>query len=148
MPPRALTHRAEARNAANASKAAGAMARAVGAPAVHASHSGSIESPLPWLGVPYRGHYDGATAICDASGAELARRDARRGAGVVLADVVPSRHPPRDEPPDRYWMHRRGAIPAAAWAYQRAHGRRWYHRHALGRPAAEVEWAAGAPTAG
>lgn len=138
-PPRALTRRIESRNATNASKAAAAMARAVGAPMIHASHSGPVESPLPWMPVEYRGHYDGATLVCDAQGRALARRAASEGAGVVLADLAPGRDAPSDRVPSRYWMHRRGAVPAAVWAYQRAHGRRWYRRHAMHRPPAAVE---------
>lgn len=145
-PPRALTRRFEARNAANAAKAAPSMARLVGAPIVHASHSGAIASPMPGLPVPYRGHYEGATIICDASGRTLARRGAREGAGVVLADVEPGRAKPSDEIPRRYWLHRRGPIPAAAWTLQRAHGRRWYRRHTLGRPVADVQHATAAST--
>lgn len=114
------------------------MARAVGAPVVHASHCGSIESPMPGLPGRYRGHYEGATVICDAAGRTLARRETSERAGIVLADLRLAREAPSDDVPDRFWLHRRGWIPAAAWAYQRAHGRRWYRRRALGRPTAEV----------
>ncbi|MGL5441167.1 MAG: carbon-nitrogen hydrolase family protein, partial [[Mycobacterium] stephanolepidis] len=33
------------------------------------------------------------------------------------------------EIPDRFWLHPRGALPTAAWHYQRWHGRRWYRRN-------------------
>jgi hypothetical protein len=36
---------------------------------------------------------------------------------------------------ENFWLHRRGAVPAALWAAQNAHGRRWYARHARDRPA-------------
>ena len=142
-PPRALTRRVERGNAANASKVVGAMARAVGAPMIHASHSGPVESPLPWTRIGYRGHYDGGTLVCDAQGRSVARRAAREGAGVVLADLTPGRESPKDPVPRRYWMHRRGVVPAAMWTIQRAHGRRWYRRHAVNRPPAVVEDYAG-----
>ncbi len=145
-PPRALTRRAERGNAANALNVVGAMARAVGAPMIHASHSGPIESPSPWAPVGYRGHYDGATLICDPRGRALARRAAREGAGVVLADLTPGREAPSDPVPRRYWMHPRGVVPAAVWAYQRVHGRRWYRRHAIHRPPAAVADYAGGLT--
>jgi predicted amidohydrolase len=93
-PPRAVTRRSEARNAANAAKAVPAMARAVGASMIHASHCGPIESPLPGLPVPYRGHYDAATIVCDGVGRILGRRAASEGAGIVLADLAPGRTPP------------------------------------------------------
>jgi predicted amidohydrolase len=138
-PSRALMRRAEKSNAANASRVVGAMARAVGAPMIHASHSGPVESPLPWAPVLYRGHYEGATLVCDAEGRALARRASAEGAGIVLADLTPTRETPRDPVPSRYWMHRRGLVPAAVWAYQRVHGRRWYRRHAIHRPPAAVD---------
>jgi predicted amidohydrolase len=139
-PPRFITRRFEARNANNAARAAPAMARLVGAPIVHASHSGPIESPMPVLPLAYRGHFEGPTMVCDADGRTLARRDTREGAGVILAEVAARRSTPRDELPSRFWLHRRGPVPAAAWALQGAHGRRWYRRHALGRPVAQVEY--------
>src|SRR5215210_2327588 len=138
-PPRTLTRRVERGNAANASKVVEALARAVGAPMIHASHSGPVESPLPWSPIGYRGHYDGATVVCDAQGHRLARRAACEGAGVVLADLTPGREAPSEPVPSRFWMHRRGVVPAAIWAYQRVHGRRWYRRHAIHRPPAAVE---------
>ena len=133
-PPRALTRRAEKRNATNASRAVAAMARAVGAPMIHASHSGPAESPLPWAPVTYRGHYEGATLVCDGEGRAIARRAAAEGSGVVLADLTPAPKTPSDPVPSRYWMLRRGVVPAAMWTLQRAHGRRWYRRHAVHRP--------------
>jgi predicted amidohydrolase len=148
-PPRALMRRVEKSNAANASRVVGAMARAVGAPMIHASHSGPVESPLPWAPVTYRGHYEGATLVCDAEGRAQARRASGEGAGVVLADLTPTRETPRDAVPSRYWMHRRGAVPAAMWTMQRAHGRRWYRRHAIHRrPAVVEDYASGPVRAG
>ena len=146
-PPKALMRRFEARNAANAATAPATMARLVGAPIVHASHCGEIESPTPALPVPYRGRFEGATVICDASGNTRARRDTQEGAGIVLADIAPDRASPTEPIPERYWLHRRGMVPAAAWTFQREHGRRWYRRHALGRPVAEVDPAGAAPPA-
>jgi hypothetical protein len=76
-----------------------------------------------------------------ASGLEprTPRRERREGAGVVVADIEPGRRPPLDEVPQRYWLHRRGPLAAFVWEYQRLHARRWYRRHALGRPPATVE---------
>jgi len=44
------------------------------------------------------------------------------------------RSEPPEPLPDRYWLHRRGPMSAFVWSYQRAHGRRWYARHARGLP--------------
>ena len=131
--------RLEANNARTAAHVAQAMARAVGAPVAHAAHCGPVECALPWApGVPYRGHFQGGAVICAADGTVLARRDRREGPGVVLADLEIGRRAPLDEIPDRFWMHDRGAIASALWSYQNAHGRRWYPRHAQGRPTADV----------
>jgi hypothetical protein len=76
--------------------------------------------------------------ICDGSGTVVARRDRREGPGIAVADITLGSVPPTRTIPDGFWLHDRGALPAFTWAYQRAHGRRWYARHALGRPVASV----------
>jgi predicted amidohydrolase len=119
----------EARNEATARRAAEAFPRYVGAPIVHASHAGTLACPMPWTPLRYRGHTEGSACIVDAHGAVLARRDHREGAGVVIADVQPGAVAPAAQPPDRFWLHRRGPVPALAWNQQRLHGRRWYRRH-------------------
>jgi predicted amidohydrolase len=137
-PPATVTRRLEARNARTAAHVASAMAAAVGAPAIHAAHCGPIDCAMPLSPVRYRGEFEGGAIICDAAGASVARRDRRQGAGIVVADVALGRTAPTAAIPERFWMHRRGALPAVTWSYQRAHGRRWYARHALGRPVATV----------
>jgi hypothetical protein len=76
--------------------------------------------------------------ICDAEGAVVARRDRREGPGVVVADIEPGRRTPVDDIPPGFWFHDRGALSSFTWFYQRHHGKRWYRRHALGRPTAQV----------
>jgi predicted amidohydrolase len=137
-PPAAVTRRMEARNARTAAGIAPALARAVGAPVVHAAHAGAIECAMPLAPLRYRGVFQGGAVICDAAGTVLARRDRREGAGIAVAEVQLGRVAPSAPVPDRFWLHRRGALPALTWSYQRAHGRRWYARHALGRPLAQV----------
>jgi predicted amidohydrolase len=83
---------------------------------------------MPWLPLRYDGRFEGNTVVVDADGTVLARRDASQGAGVIVADVQPRRVDPLPAP-GRFWLHRRGALPAFVWNYQRAHGRRWYRRH-------------------
>ena len=138
--PRWLTRRMEEDNARTAAGVAAAMARVVGAPVVHAAHSGALECPLPWSPLTYRGWLQGGAVICDAEGAVLARRDRREGPGVVVADIEPGRRTPVDDIPAGFWFHDRGALSSFTWFYQRHHGKRWYRRHALGRPTAELEW--------
>ncbi|HYF25592.1 MAG TPA: nitrilase-related carbon-nitrogen hydrolase, partial [Baekduia sp.] len=141
-PPAAVTRRMEAANARTAAHIAQAMARAVGAPVVHAAHCGEVVCPLPWTPITYRGHFQGGTIICDAQGTVLARRDQREGPGVVTAELDLRRQAPTADIPDRFWMHDRGAVATLLWNYQRAHGRQWYQRHALGRPPADAQVAA------
>jgi len=136
-PPAAVFRRLEASNAETAAGIAPAMARAVGAPVVHAAHCGPIECDLPWMPIRYRGHFQGGTVICSADGTVLARRENSEGPGVVTAEIEPGRTTPTASIPDRFWMHSRGAVPTLLWNYQRTHGKRWYSRHALGRPTAD-----------
>lgn len=128
--------RLEAANARTAISVAPALARALGVPVVHAAHCAEVRLPLPLAGgLAYRGHFEGGTCIVDARGGLLAHRSAREGPGVVVAEVTPGRLPPTLEPGPGRWLHHRGAVPTAAWHYQRLHGRRWYRRHCRGRPA-------------
>jgi predicted amidohydrolase len=135
-PPRGVARRLEAANARTAAAVAPAMARALGVPVVHAAHCGDIACGVPWLpGLPYRGRFQGGAAIVDARGGVLAWRAAAEGPGVVVADVEPGRVAPTLDVTDGFWLHPRGAVAAAFWTYQRAHGRRWYERHARSQPA-------------
>ncbi len=134
--PRAVFSRLEARNAALATSVAERFAAHVGAPVIHAAHAGPIECPMPWVpGLKYSGHLEGGAVIADAYGQVLARRQCLEGAGVAIAELeIPAaRTPPTAEIPDRFWLHRRQLLPAFAWTYQRAHGRRWYRSHVAHR---------------
>ncbi len=136
--PRGLTRAWERRNAATALEAVRTFARLVGAPVVHAAHCGSLECPTPWL-PRYRGHFEGGAEVVDAAGRVLARRGPEEGPGVVVATVEVGGCRALDPLPGRFWLHRRGFLPALAWNYQMVHGRSWYRRHVGGRrPAAPV----------
>jgi hypothetical protein len=83
--------------------------------------------------------------ICDASGRVLAGRAPEHGEGVVIADVTPGRFAPAWRAPDRFWLHRRGALAAFTWWYQRLWGQRYYRDNVSGRhPASPSVAAAGA----
>ncbi len=132
-PPRALTRRLETANARTAGCVAPAFARLVGAPVVHAAHCGGITCALPWSPFTYRGRFQGGAVVADAHGTVIARREAHEGPGVVVGEVTARRVPPDAALPERYWLHRRGAVPAYFWWSQRLHGRRWYARHVARR---------------
>ena len=127
--PPPLTRRLEANNAMTARTAIESFAGFVGAPVVHAAHAGELECASPTLPMRYRGHFEGGAAVVDADGTVLARREYREGEGIVVAEVAPKRRSPVAEPPESFWLHRRGALPTLAWNVERLHGRRWYRRH-------------------
>jgi predicted amidohydrolase len=139
-PPTAYTRRAEVANAANAARAPSVFGRYVGAPVVHAAITGAVSCPMPELPmVTYRGHFEGGAQIADAQGRVLARLEASEGSGYVIADVDARSTEPLEPVPDRFWLHRRGALPAIVWNTQRLLGRRYYARYVRNRPALIVE---------
>ena len=131
--------RADAANDALAARAPAIFGRFVGAPVVHGAIAGAFECRLPELpAIPYRGHFQGGAQIADADGRVLARRERSEGSGYVIAEVEAQRSAPRESVPDRFWLHRRGALSAMVWNTQRLVGRRWYERHVRDRPALEL----------
>jgi predicted amidohydrolase len=129
-----LVRARESANHARAIKSVEEFALYVGAPVVHSAHCGRLECPMPWFPLPYRGRFQGGARVVDADGRVLAARDRDQGEGVIVAEVEPRRVTPLREPPERFWLHPRGAMAAFAWNYQRLHGRPWYRRHVRGRP--------------
>ena len=127
--PPALMRRLEAANGVAARQAAATFASYVGAPVVHAAHAGALRCPSPWMPVAYDGHFEGSALVSAADGTILAERAQAQGEGIAVAEVEPGRVPPLRVAPDRFWLHRRGAIAAATWNVQRIHGRRYYPRH-------------------
>jgi predicted amidohydrolase len=136
-PPAGVTRRLEAANARTAAGTAPAMSRALGVPVVHAAMCGPVSCGLPWVpGIPYRGQYEGGACITDARGGVLAWRGSAEGPGVVVAEIEPGRVAPTlDVPEEGFWLHPRGAMAAALWTMQNAHGKRWYQKHTRDRPA-------------
>jgi hypothetical protein len=117
----------ERQNAARARRSPAYFARYVGAPVVHAAHSGTVACPLPWLPVGYRGRFEPVTGVWAADGTPLAQASGS-AAQVVVVDLPLGAVPPLPAP-DRYWLSPPGPMPAFAWHQQRWHGRRWYARH-------------------
>ncbi|MED5804007.1 carbon-nitrogen hydrolase family protein, partial [Gordonia sp. Z-3] len=124
--PKKIFEQLENSNSATATGIAPAMARLVGAPVIHAAHTGTLHCRIPWLPLRYRGHLEGGAMICTADGRIQARRDAWEGPGFALADVDLQRAAPTDAVSEKFWLHPRGAIPAAMWSMQRVHGKRYY----------------------
>jgi predicted amidohydrolase len=135
-PPHAVTDRMEASNARTARTAPATFGRYVGAPVVHGAISGALRCPMPELpGLTYAGHLEGGALVAAADGTVLAVRERDAGSGVAVADVEIGRVAPAEPVPDRFWLHRRGPMPALVWNTQRLLGRPWYRRHVRGRPA-------------
>ncbi len=119
----------EPANRSNSLAAVQDSARLIGAPVIHAAHCGEISCPMPGLPLAYRGFFEGNAAVVDADGKVIAHRCAEKGEGIVLAEVFLGSKSPNAEIPNRYWLRRRGFLPAFAWHQQRWIGRRWYVRN-------------------
>ncbi len=130
--PGSLLRGREDANERLALRAAETFALFVGAPVAHAAHAGSLECAMPWFPLPYRGRFEGGTMLVEADGRVVARRTRDEGQGVVVGELTPGRREPLEQPPDRFWLHRRGVLGTFAWNYQRLHGRRYYRRHVSG----------------
>jgi len=83
------------------------MARLLGVPVVHGSHTSPFKgfwSPdLP--DVPYDSFYLGEAMVVDAAGRVLGRRSAQRGAGLVMAEIeIPAQPLPAEPVPQRFWL--------------------------------------------
>ena len=105
------------------------FARIVGCPVVEATHCGPLRCKTPMLPLAYGTALVGGANVCDADGNVLARRDAGRGEGVVVADVKPARVATRNAKPTGFWIEELDPLSKAAWHLQGWHGRRWYRRH-------------------
>lgn len=127
--PRWLTSGMENANRQNSIECVQDTARLIGAPILHAAHCNSFECPMPGFPLRYQGKMEGNTAIIDANGEILALRTAEEGEGVVVADITLGSAPASEPTPTRYWLRKRGLIPAFSWHYHGLLGRRYYHKY-------------------
>src|SRR5699024_8167909 len=124
--PKSVTNRWEEKNEQTALESVRSFATYIGAPIIHAAHVGTIECPLPWTPMNYKGHYEAGSMIVDGEGEIIAIRDRHEGQGIVMANVKIGRTKYQKNIPNKYWLHDRGLAPSLAWTYQRWHGKRWY----------------------
>lgn len=124
--PKSIINRWEEKNEQTALESVRSFAAYIGAPIIHAAHAGTIECPLPWLPMKYKGHYEAGSMIVDAEGEIIALRNRHEGQGIVMSNLNIGRTNHQKNIPNNYWLHDRGLIPSFAWKYQRWHGKRWY----------------------
>lgn len=105
------------------------FARLVGCPVVEATHCGPLRCKTPMLPLVYDTTLVGGANVCDAEGNVLARRDAREGEGVVVADVEPVRVETTNAESSSFWIQELDPVSKAGWHLQGWHGRVWYRRH-------------------
>lgn len=121
----------EPENRENALSCIQDTARLVGAPVIHGAHCGEFVCPMPGMPMGYHGFFEGNAALIDARGRLVACRTPLQGEGVVVADVEAGAVEANETPPERFWLRKRGFLPAVAWHHQKWLGRRWYKRHVL-----------------
>lgn len=125
-----LTRKMETHNLSNLLAVVKENARLIGVPVVHASHCNSIESGSPGMpGFVYRGSLEGHTAIVDGYGNLLAHRNKAQGEGVVTALITLGYVGTDRQIPSRFWLRKRGVLPALSWHLDGYFGRRWYKKH-------------------
>ncbi|MEQ9519718.1 MAG: carbon-nitrogen hydrolase family protein [Parvibaculum sp.] len=112
-------------------KTPGFLASLIGAPLLHAGHTGLLEGeflvlPGTRLTVPTRTELTGETQIIDRTGTLVAHRKAQAGAGVIHADIEVSRSDPRMDIPDRFWTPPKLGIAGLLWHHQNAAGKHAY----------------------
>mgnify|MGYP005838178143 CR=1 FL=1 len=118
-------------NARMMHKTPGMLAAYVGAPLLHAGHSGFLEGgfltvPGTRLTVRTRTQLTGETQIIDRDGTLVARRGFDQGAGIVSGDISIGRTEPRLAIPERFWTPPKLGIARLLWWQQNACGKRVY----------------------
>jgi predicted amidohydrolase len=112
------------------------FAALVGAPLLHAGHTGMLEGgflvlPGTRISVPTRTQLMGETQIIDGEGAVVARRHYTEGAGIVGGEIELGATSPKKAPPDRFWIPNLEGFPKALWLHQNPAGAsvyRWAKR--------------------
>ncbi len=109
----------------------GHLSNVIGAPVVHAGHTGNLEGrmllvPGTGMTIESRLHLTGESQIVDREGNMIARRAPEEGAGVVIGDIEIARFEPREEIPDRFWLPPKLGLGRILWWHQNACGKSRY----------------------
>jgi len=109
----------------------GRLAAMIGAPILHAGHTGILEGdylmvPGTRLTVGTRTQLMGDTQIVDGAGDLVAWRHYADGAGVITADIELGQTQTREDIPDRFWIQRLSRLTNFIWHHQNACGKSAY----------------------
>lgn len=112
-------------------KTPGKLAALIGAPLLHAGHTGMLEGrflTIPGIRatVGTRTQLTGETQIIDGEGTLCAHRRFDEGAGVIVADIALGRRTPRATIPDRFWLPPKMGLGGVLWHHQNACGKSAY----------------------
>ncbi|MGD1934654.1 MAG: carbon-nitrogen hydrolase family protein [Candidatus Phaeomarinobacter sp.] len=109
----------------------GRLAAMIGAPILHAGHTGILEGgylmvPGTRWNIGTRTQLMGDTQIVDGAGDLVAWRHYADGAGVITADIELGRTETREDIPDRFWIQRLSRLTNFIWHHQNACGKSAY----------------------
>ena len=125
-PLRPLVRRWQLENRRRAHDAPAVLAQHVGAPVVHAAHTGRFTSAAAGMpGGRYTGEYVGGTGVWAGDGSTLAVVAPDAGEASTVVDVEVGRQPATRRP-SGFWLTEPGPVPRYAWTVQRRAGRRDY----------------------
>jgi len=131
-----IAEKAHAGNGRMMHKTPGKLAGLIGAPLLHAGHTGMLEGefllvPGTRLRVGTKTQLMGDTQIIDASGDIVAQRHYSEGPGVIVGDIQLGAVAPRTQISDEFWIPTMKGWAAFYWKHQNACGKpayRWAKR--------------------
>jgi predicted amidohydrolase len=111
----------------------GTFAKLVGAPSLHAAHTGVLKGrflvgPFAGMSVGTRTQLMGEAQVVDADGTILARRTYLEGPGLATAHITPGTRPTSEPVPDGFWIPNLDALSKVNWYHQNHCGKKAYRR--------------------
>ncbi|ODA30618.1 hypothetical protein A8L45_19955 [Veronia pacifica] len=110
------------------------LAKAIGAPVIHASHCGQFSGkclcvPGSTVAVNYQSEFVGATQVVNAFGEVIAKRECSEGPGIVMAEIaLGSVAPTLNFRPEDFWFADLTLLHKLFWWHQNACGKSYYQR--------------------
>lgn len=111
----------------------GKLAELIGAPLVHAGHTGPLNGQMlmmPGTRITSKVHLHltGETQILDKNGTMIAHRAPEEGSGLVIGDIEIGRVAPKADIPDSFWIPPNMGFGKLLWWHQKACGKAVYAR--------------------